>query len=461
MGERRDRRWFLRRAGIAAAAGTSYGALRSTDVSYATRPGPVTALDVTDFGARGDGTTDDRRAIQATLDAAGEAGASVFLPPGDYAVGGELSPRASTLVFGTHVPQYVSSVDPPSGCKLRMRRGFEGRGLIAPGAEARGVTLRGIALVGDGIGTDLHGIRMPNADQVPGAQGWTLEGLSIAGFSGDGIHGRAAVWTVAGCHLHDNGGWGIAASRDNPWTDAYVHDTMVYFNRTGGVLFGGSGVSGLVHFVNCRFERSGGRESDPGRPRNPDAPGVRITSAKRMLFANCSTDANMGNGVEIVATRPGAVEQLSHLYFANCLFGRDGTGDQRSLGRSSGVLVKGFSSSVERDGANEVKFSNCMVGTGKAADDGSGDVLGPRYGVSFDDTLNFQWLGGAVEGVERTFLQGPGRNETPTILSVADGYSVLPLTAPDSPVEGATYVDPRTHRLMVYVNGRWRSAPLT
>jgi len=55
--------------------------------------------DVKVFGAKGDGTTDDTRAFQNALDAAGEpSGGTVSVPPGQYMIAGHLSiPMAVTL----------------------------------------------------------------------------------------------------------------------------------------------------------------------------------------------------------------------------------------------------------------------------------------------------------------------------------------------------------------------------
>lgn len=49
------------------------------------------ALTVADFGAAGDGTTDDRAAIQAAFTAAGQAGRLVLIGEGDHAVSGPVS----------------------------------------------------------------------------------------------------------------------------------------------------------------------------------------------------------------------------------------------------------------------------------------------------------------------------------------------------------------------------------
>ena len=44
-------------------------------------------LNVLDFGARGDGTTDDTAAIQKALDTAGKSFGAIFLPEGNYLCG--------------------------------------------------------------------------------------------------------------------------------------------------------------------------------------------------------------------------------------------------------------------------------------------------------------------------------------------------------------------------------------
>ncbi|NOY91899.1 MAG: hypothetical protein GXP55_11940 [Deltaproteobacteria bacterium] len=54
-------------------------------------------LNVHDMGALGDGTTDDRAAIQAAI----EASSDVFLPRGDYMISGPIILHANTRIFGS------------------------------------------------------------------------------------------------------------------------------------------------------------------------------------------------------------------------------------------------------------------------------------------------------------------------------------------------------------------------
>jgi hypothetical protein len=59
-------------------------------------PTPNGALNARDFGATGDGKTDDTAAIQRAIDAAAAKGGTVFLPPGQYLVERQL--RVKTFV---------------------------------------------------------------------------------------------------------------------------------------------------------------------------------------------------------------------------------------------------------------------------------------------------------------------------------------------------------------------------
>jgi hypothetical protein len=57
---------------------------------------PANAIDVTKFGARGDGTTDSAPGIQAAINVAQVSGGVVFLPPGHY------FDRAGAIIWAKH-----------------------------------------------------------------------------------------------------------------------------------------------------------------------------------------------------------------------------------------------------------------------------------------------------------------------------------------------------------------------
>src|SRR5919112_1264970 len=74
---------------------SSASALDPVDDRYVLRE--RVALNVKDYGALGDGSTDDNSAIQSALDAG--AGNAVFLPPGRYPITGLTIP-SDTELFG-------------------------------------------------------------------------------------------------------------------------------------------------------------------------------------------------------------------------------------------------------------------------------------------------------------------------------------------------------------------------
>ena len=64
-------------------------------------------FNVKEFHAKGDSITDDTRAIQAALDAAGKTGGKVYLPPAMYLIAGSLKvPPGVSVIGSANMPQY-------------------------------------------------------------------------------------------------------------------------------------------------------------------------------------------------------------------------------------------------------------------------------------------------------------------------------------------------------------------
>ena len=461
------RRKLLTGAGLAAAAGAGIAILDDGPARAAQTA--VTAINVKDapYRATGDGKTDDRAAIQHALDDVGDSGGSVYFPPGDYRVNGPVVPRSRTLMFGGHVPRWGDN--PPSPCKISMGGGFDGSGLIVPGRATTSVLMRNLALVGNNVGSGLHGLLMPGTDVAAGELSWVLDGVSIYGFSGDGIYGRMHVAILDGCFIHNNDGWGINASSGNNWNDVHVANCFLFYNKQGNLYFGGSKVSAGIDFVNCRFERAGTNPSDVLNPLKADSPGIRLASARLIEFVNCNTDANTGNGFEIVHEPDTPDSRPDNILFANCRLSRDGTGNQQSLGDFAGVKVKG-AGIAGSDSANQIKFVNCRVSYGKASDSGSGTVLGPKYGVWYENTNHFQWIGGNIDAspqaADNDYYAGgaSGGNNSPTIIDLERGLLTLPQRRPADALpkpDGLVYFEKATSRLGVWNGSEWRFVGLS
>ena len=100
-----------------------------------------------------------------------------------------------------------------------------------------------------------------------------------------------------------------------------------------------------------------------------------------------------------------------------------------------------------------------MVGVGEA-DDAGGGPRGPDYGVQLQDSDDFGWTGGAVEGLrERWRLQPPNRRTA--IIDPARGFMTLPLERPAiEPFDGLVYLDADAGDLVVRSDSAWRRVPL-
>ena len=66
------------------------------------RPPADPSLDLSSFGLKGDGITDDTGAIQKSLDVAAKTGATVVLPPARYLVAGHLKIPPGVGLEGVH-----------------------------------------------------------------------------------------------------------------------------------------------------------------------------------------------------------------------------------------------------------------------------------------------------------------------------------------------------------------------
>lgn len=145
---------------------------------------PPGALDVTSFGARGDGVTDDTAAIQRAVDAA-PAGGTVHVPDGVYRVSTDFHPYAGH--FGLALKSDLTLLLSPHATLEAVANGRPGSRLLAIWG-ARNVTVAGGTLRGDryrhlgstgewGMGVDIE-----SSSRV------SIRGVTIEQFWGDGLY---------------------------------------------------------------------------------------------------------------------------------------------------------------------------------------------------------------------------------------------------------------------------------
>lgn len=185
------------------------------------RIGPEDFYIVTDFGASGDGQTDDTAAIQRALHAAGEkGGGTVYLPGGRYRVAGNLTVPPGVELRGVHdTPHHTVSA-------RSVLLAYAGRG------DAEAAPFIALHSHSDSGGSGLRGLAIwypeqdyrniapyPWAVQSRGPGNWVVDtvvanayqGVDFASYPSDGhvIHylGGAALKTGLAVGNTQTGGW--------------------------------------------------------------------------------------------------------------------------------------------------------------------------------------------------------------------------------------------------------------
>lgn len=151
-------------------------------------------ISVKDFGAVGDGTTDDTTAVQNALTAA--AGRRLFFPNGTYLVTADLSVSEDyTILEG----EGAGSVIKLSGCKIHYDA-------ITKATHIFGCDIHNLKI--QRTGTAGPAIHMEGQNTM-GIARWNMSGVHITS-TGSGMQLEAAwIWTMTACVISDCGTHGI------------------------------------------------------------------------------------------------------------------------------------------------------------------------------------------------------------------------------------------------------------
>jgi hypothetical protein len=263
-----------------AAAAKAYGAKG---------PGPAghSAFNVREYGAAGDGDTDDTAKIQAAIDAARATGGIVFFPPGTYSTG--------RLILYSRVHLRGSGVD---ATVLRLRPGADSAILESEGFS----TLTGTRSDG-GITTfsvrdlTLDGNKAHNRAGGYGMRvygyGYELTEIVVFNCGGDGI---VSEWgptaglpppshqmeaRLSAVRSHDNEGYGVNFAGPH---DSMFVNCLAFENRAGGFRMAGDSNGSLM--VSCHA-------------RGPNQHVSFELAAAGISCMNCCADLDGGVGVRV------------------------------------------------------------------------------------------------------------------------------------------------------------------
>jgi hypothetical protein len=350
-----DRRDFLRAGAAGAAAAAAMGAI-SPEIALAKRPvsepttSALTAVDVTEHGAQGDGASDDTAAIQTAIDAAAWTdethtewrGASVYFPPGEYVISDTLT-----------LPSYTSLVGEPGGMS-RIK--------LADGADCDMV-----ATVLDGTYNERQAIEHLYLDGNRANQTMECHGLRFFESMRPLLY-HCVITQVNGYALH-------MAGQSSYTMQPMVSHCVIVENSRGVGLFAGCTDS---LFYNCDIGQNvygmaiqGGAHVIQGCAIWGNWVGAQVTTA-HVTFNGVRVDQNQAYGLEFTTS------QCRSCQVSGCSIYWNG---QAAAGTYSGVHI--------HNGASDVLIASSMIGSGYA--DGGSETQ--AYGVLADETTSGIELG--------------------------------------------------------------------
>ncbi len=211
-------------------------------------------LNPRDFGAKGDGITDDTAALQQTIDRAAELKGVVAVPPGTYLTG-ELKLRHGSNIRGELCNRYSYKSEEPC-VRLVLRKDDTSKCLFNLG-EARGVRLFGLDMRGPGRDEPrkVHGILLDHEEYGPAHDSPVIDSCVIRSFSGDGCHfSRIFVFSIRFTTIAGNGGHGISM---RGW-DGFLTDSTLAGNSGAGYFADAEGASVTMTGNRIEWNRKGG-----------------------------------------------------------------------------------------------------------------------------------------------------------------------------------------------------------
>ena len=278
----------------------------------------MASVNVRDFGAEGDGETDDTAAVQAAIDRVHDAGGGyVYLPAGTYRLNA-VCVKQDVCLYGDRT---WSAEDPgsigntvlvPAGASVSCVVDMGSGGYKNPG-------LKNVCIDGLGLGTSVAGVASPGLASVTG-NSMRVENVRIRNCSGVGLDAtNNAIASVKGCMVTGCGtglklvGW-----------DLFIYNNVIAGNKGDGISVSGGSAMSLC------YNRIGWN----------DGCGVRFEGFARVSMTGNTFDSNASPGVYFSGSTNMALH--GNLFIRNGwspLSGLSNGGCQISVNASSGINI--------------------------------------------------------------------------------------------------------------------------
>lgn len=220
--------------------GIASGAVRFDDVDVRRLPGP--GLSVRDFGAIGDGATDDTVSLQAALDFSSRTQVPILAPAGRYAVTSvTLRERSALLGTGTETLRFPSLKLPGDDVYT-----YGGTSIV----PARGAASPLVTIAGGGVTVRNVTLDGYNKNIDTAASGSDLVGLSVQG----GFELRLDTVRV---FRFLRTGIDVATMNNSTWSDVYVDNCGSSDDAAVVIRSGPAGPTNFCQFRGLTIERSG------------------------------------------------------------------------------------------------------------------------------------------------------------------------------------------------------------
>ncbi len=371
-----------RRLASAAALGgflPGFGYASAAMANQSAQASPSTMFDVRQFGAKGDGKTDDTKAIQAAIDA-GKLGGAVFVPPGVYP-SSELHLRPHVSMIGVPGWSY-GSTGGSGGSVIRLNDPNAPSLLNITGAF--GATIDGLCLEGGSLGKNTHGILLNKPDYGKREDCFRIERSKVANFTGNGVHLlRAWCFSIRHCMIAYSGGDGVML---RGW-DGFLLDNWLSGNQ-------GAGFAARDENASCTL--TGNRIEWNGE-------GMVVAGGDGYNITGNFFDRSFGCALILRRGAHGPCEQFTI------------TGNYLKRSGKTAKLDTNDSAQVRFEGARGVTFTGNNLVVGR--DDGGSGQLSPSYGIIYRDLQHCVISNNVLyNGALKELLKDLGENDTGVVV---------------------------------------------